>query len=141
MAEHDRACQGRPPSGDDRLAASTRRAARCWTSRKRNTTALRPGRWTAACSTCRGGRGAVAQEIGERVVTVNAVIPTATDGAGYFTESKADDPLRQLVQKASPLGSRMGAVDDVADTVEFFTGKLTRWISGQQLLVSGGALS
>lgn len=45
------------------------------------------------------------------------------------------------MQKASPLGSRMGAVDDVADTVEFFTGKLTRWISGQQLLVSGGALS
>jgi 3-oxoacyl-[acyl-carrier protein] reductase len=68
-------------------------------------------------------------------------VPTATDGAGYFTESKADDPLRRLVQNASPLGSRMGTVDDVADAVEFFTGELSRWISGQQLLVSGGALS
>ncbi|TXS50476.1 SDR family oxidoreductase [Streptomyces sp. uw30] len=86
-------------------------------------------------------RDAETQEIGEREVTVNAVIPTATDGAGYFTESNADDPLRRLVQNASPLGSRMGTVDDVADAVEFFTGELARWISGQQLLVSGGALS
>ena len=46
---------------------------------------------------------------------------------------------RALVQNASPLGSRMGTVDDVADAVEFFTGKLSRWISGAQLLVSGGA--
>jgi 3-oxoacyl-[acyl-carrier protein] reductase len=69
----------------------------------------------------------LAQEIGERGVTVNAVIPTATDGAGYFTESKADDPLRPLVQNASPIGSRMGSVDDIADAVEFFTGS---WPAG-----------
>ncbi|RCK71201.1 SDR family NAD(P)-dependent oxidoreductase [Desertihabitans brevis] len=83
----------------------------------------------------------LAQEIGERGVTVNTVIPTATDGAGYFTENDADDPLRQFVQNASPLGSRMGSVEDVADAVEFFAGDLARWISGQQLLVSGGAPS
>jgi NAD(P)-dependent dehydrogenase (short-subunit alcohol dehydrogenase family) len=41
--------------------------------------------------------------------------------------------------RCQPLGSRMGTVDDVADAVEFFTGKLSRWISGAQLLVSGGA--
>lgn len=35
----------------------------------------------------------------------------------------------------------MGSVDDVADTVEFFTGKLASGVSGQQLLVSGGSLS
>jgi 3-oxoacyl-[acyl-carrier protein] reductase len=83
----------------------------------------------------------LAQEIGARGITVNTVVPTATDGAGYFAESRADDPLRVLVQNASPLGFRMGAVDDVADAVEYFTGKLARWVSGQQLLVSGGALS
>ncbi|HEY0694672.1 MAG TPA: SDR family oxidoreductase [Kribbella sp.] len=74
-------------------------------------------------------------------MTVNAVIATATDGAGYFSNSNDDDPLRVLVQNASPLGSRVGSVDDVADAVEFFTGKLARWISGQQLLISGGAVS
>lgn len=83
--------------------------------------------------------GILAQEIGERDVTVNAVIPTATDGAGYFSPGNDDSQLRSLVQNASPLGSRMGTVDDVADAVEFFTGTLARWISGQQLLVSGGA--
>lgn len=83
--------------------------------------------------------GILAQEIGERGITVNTVIATATDGAGYFTDAKDDDPLRPLVQNASPIGSRMGTVDDVADAVEFFTSKLARWVSGQQLLVSGGA--
>ncbi|AUA07941.1 SDR family oxidoreductase [Streptomyces sp. SID8382] len=83
--------------------------------------------------------GILAQEIGERGVTVNAVIPTATDGAGYFSAGNDDSQFRSLVQNTSPLGSRMGTVDDVADAVEFFTGTLARWISGQQLLVSGGA--
>jgi 3-oxoacyl-[acyl-carrier protein] reductase len=82
--------------------------------------------------------GVLAQEIGERGVTVNAVIASATEGAGYFTVGNDDSPLRSRVQNASPLGARMGTVDDVADAVEFFTGKLARWISGQQLLVSGG---
>jgi 3-oxoacyl-[acyl-carrier protein] reductase len=35
----------------------------------------------------------------------------------------------------------MGSVNDVADVVEFFVGNLSRWVSGQQLLVSGGAPS
>jgi 3-oxoacyl-[acyl-carrier protein] reductase len=83
--------------------------------------------------------GVLAQEIGKRGITVNTVIAPATDGAGYFTERNDDDQLRALEQNASPLGSRMGTVDDVADAVEFFTGKLSRWISGAQLLVSGGA--
>jgi 3-oxoacyl-[acyl-carrier protein] reductase len=74
-------------------------------------------------------------------VTVNAVLPTATDGAGYFTAGNDDSQLRSIVQNASPIGSRMGTVDDVADAVQFFTSELARWISGQQLLVSGGAPS
>jgi NAD(P)-dependent dehydrogenase (short-subunit alcohol dehydrogenase family) len=49
----------------------------------------------------------LAQEVGERGITVNAVIPTATDGAGFFTENTADNPLRSRVQNASPLGKRM----------------------------------
>lgn len=85
--------------------------------------------------------GVLAQEIGHRGVTVNAIIPTATDGAGYFEEVDPADPLRALVEHASPLGGRMGSVDDVADAAEFFTGRLARWVSGQQLLVSGGGLS
>lgn len=84
---------------------------------------------------------ALAQEIGARAVTVNAVIPTATDGAGYFIGAGPDDPIRVLTEHWSPIGSRMGSLNDVADVVEFFVGNLSRWVSGQQLLVSGGAPS
>ena len=83
----------------------------------------------------------LAQEIGERAITVNAVIPTATDGAGYFGGGEEAEELRAVLKNASPIGGRMGSVEDVADAVEFFTGRLSRWISGQQLLVSGGAPS
>jgi 3-oxoacyl-[acyl-carrier protein] reductase len=82
--------------------------------------------------------GVLAQEVGERGVTVNTILASATDGAGYFAAAPADDPLRTMVQAASPVGSRMGSVDDVADAVEFFVGPLARWVSGAQLLVSGG---
>ncbi len=85
--------------------------------------------------------GVLAQEIGPRGVTVNTVVATATEGAGYFTSNADEHKLRPMVQNASPLGARMGTVADVADAVEFFTGRLARWTSGQQLLVSGGAPS
>src|ERR1039457_2392917 len=38
--------------------------------------------------------GVLAQEIGERGVTVNAVIASATEGAGYFTVGSDDSPFR-----------------------------------------------
>jgi len=82
--------------------------------------------------------GVLAQEIGERDVTVNTILASATDGAGYFSAGADNDELCTLVQNASPLGSRMGSVDDVSDAVEFFVGPLARWVSGAQLLVSGG---
>lgn len=81
--------------------------------------------------------GVLAQEVGERGITVNTILASATDGAGYFSTVSDDDPLRTLLQNASPLGSRMGSVEDVADAVEFFAGPLSRWISGAELLVSG----
>jgi 3-oxoacyl-[acyl-carrier protein] reductase len=34
----------------------------------------------------------------------------------------------------------MGTVDDVADAAEYLSSDLARWVSGQSLLVSGGAL-
>ncbi|MEJ0103820.1 MAG: SDR family oxidoreductase [Bacteroidota bacterium] len=39
-----------------------------------------------------------------------------------------------------PMG-RMGTVEDTANVAEFFAGDLSSFVSGQQLLVSGGALA
>lgn len=80
----------------------------------------------------------MAKELGKRGVTVNAILPTATEGAGIHTMVDADAPIRKLVPTFYPMG-RMGTTEDVANVAEFFAGELSSFVSGQQLLVSGGA--
>lgn len=81
----------------------------------------------------------LALEVGARGVTVNSIIPTAIEGAGVFTEVAEDHPMRALFKSGRPIEGRFGTVEDVADAAEYFAGPLARWISGQHLLVSGGA--
>jgi 3-oxoacyl-[acyl-carrier protein] reductase len=79
----------------------------------------------------------LAKEIGARGVTVNSILPTATDGAGVFTEGVPDD-VAQFVESIRPM-KRMGTVGDVADAAEYHAGDLAGLVSGQHLLISGGA--
>lgn len=80
----------------------------------------------------------MAKELGKKGITVNAILPTATEGAGIHTRVEADAPIRQLIPQFYPMG-RMGKPEDVANVAEFFAGELASFVSGQQLLVSGGA--
>ncbi|WP_057940251.1 SDR family oxidoreductase [Algoriphagus resistens] len=80
----------------------------------------------------------MAKELGMRGVTVNAILPTATEGAGIHTVVDADSPVRKMIPAFYPMG-RMGTPEDVANVAEFFAGELSSFVSGQQLLVSGGA--
>jgi len=83
----------------------------------------------------------LAQELADRGITVNTILPTAIDGAGMFTEPDPDHPVRQfVVAQSGRIGRRMGTVDDVADAAEYLASCLAGWVSGQSLLVSGGAL-
>jgi 3-oxoacyl-[acyl-carrier protein] reductase len=84
--------------------------------------------------------GVLAQEIGHRGVTVNTILPTAIEGAGVFTEYDPNHPVRQLFAQTRPIGKRMGTVEDVADAAEYLASNLAGWVSGQTLLISGGAL-
>jgi 3-oxoacyl-[acyl-carrier protein] reductase len=79
----------------------------------------------------------LSKEIGERGVTVNSILPTATDGAGVFTDGVPQD-VAQFIQAIRPI-KRMGTVDDVADAAEYLASDLAGFISGQHLLISGGA--
>ena len=79
----------------------------------------------------------LSKEIGARGVTVNSILPTATDGAGVFTTGVPDD-VAQFVQSIRPM-KRMGTVADVADAAEYLAGDLAGFVSGQHLLISGGA--
>ena len=79
----------------------------------------------------------LSKEIGARGVTVNSILPTATDGAGVFTDGIPQD-VAQFIQSIRPI-KRMGTVDDVADAAEYLASDLAGFVSGQRLLISGGA--
>jgi 3-oxoacyl-[acyl-carrier protein] reductase len=80
----------------------------------------------------------LAKEIGHRGITVNSILPTGIEGAGVFTVLPSNDSLRKMVIANSPRG-RMGTVDDVADAAEYLASDLSSFVSGQHLLVTGGA--
>jgi 3-oxoacyl-[acyl-carrier protein] reductase len=83
----------------------------------------------------------LAQEVGHRGITVNSIIPTAIEGAGVFTSLPEDHPMRALFTSMRPLEGRFGTPEDVADAAEYLAGPLAGWVSGQHLLISGGALA
>ena len=82
----------------------------------------------------------LAEEVGARGVTVNAILPTATEGAGLHTNVTDDAPIRKFMADFGPTG-RTGRPEDVANVAEFFASDLSSFVSGQQLLVSGGAIA
>ncbi|MGJ6964402.1 SDR family oxidoreductase [Streptosporangium sp. G11] len=78
----------------------------------------------------------LANELGVRGITVNAVAPGATRTAtnGSFFEAPG---LAELIAGTTALG-RLGGPDDVADVVAFLASDAARWITGQVVDASGG---
>nr|WSZ97103.1 SDR family oxidoreductase [Streptomyces sp. NBC_00857] len=87
------------------------------------------------------GLGCWRKELADRGVTVNTIMPTVIEGAGVFTAADPDHPIRHFVTgRPGRIGRRMGTVDDVADAAEYLASDLAGWVSGQGLVVAGGAL-
>src|SRR5882757_664389 len=80
----------------------------------------------------------LSKEIGHRGVTVNSIIPFAVDHSGIFAEADSYPRLRQQLLDSCPMG-RLAEVVDVANAAEFFASDLSSFVSGQHLLVNGGA--
>jgi 3-oxoacyl-[acyl-carrier protein] reductase len=78
----------------------------------------------------------LANELGVRGITVNAVAPgatrTATNGAFFEAPGLAD-----LIAATTAL-DRLGRPDDVADVVAFLASDAARWVTGQVIDASGG---
>ena len=76
----------------------------------------------------------LAAELGP-IVRVNAVAPglIRTEGARVGWE-----PAEPLIRDRSPLG-RVGETADVADAIDFLIEPTSSWITGQILIVDGGA--
>jgi NAD(P)-dependent dehydrogenase (short-subunit alcohol dehydrogenase family) len=78
----------------------------------------------------------LAQEVGRRGITVNAVAPgaTRTEANGAVFETPG---LSELIVAQTALG-RLGGGDDVAEVVAFLASPAARWITGQVVDASGG---
>ena len=74
-------------------------------------------------------------EYGPHGIRCNAVSPGAVETGAV---SGAMDAQREGVRRATPLG-RAGAPDDIARAVLFFASPMSAYVSGQMLLVDGGA--
>lgn len=79
----------------------------------------------------------LAQALGDRDITVNAVTP------GYIDTDRVRARLalsgeREALASLSALG-RIGAPDDVAQIIRFLASDASRWITGQIIDASGGS--
>lgn len=77
----------------------------------------------------------VAQELGGRGITLNSVQPGLT-----VTRELPDPSIADKVARWTALG-RPGAPADIADIVAFLASDEARWLTGQTLAATGGAVT
>ena len=77
----------------------------------------------------------MAQEVGDRDITVNTVTPGPTV-PGMFGNLPPES--QQQAAASSPF-NRVGTPEDIADVVAFLVSEEARWISGQEICANGGA--
>ena len=70
-------------------------------------------------------------------MTVNSILPTAIEGAGVHSDGGRQEVV-EFVRSFRPI-PRMGPVEDVANAGEYLSSDLASFVSGQHLLLSGGA--
>jgi 3-oxoacyl-[acyl-carrier protein] reductase len=78
-----------------------------------------------------------AKEMGERGVTVNAVLPGPVN-TELFRAEKTEEDIKRMAGLAA-LG-RIGESEDVARVVLFLASQESGWISGQNIAVNGGII-
>lgn len=80
----------------------------------------------------------LAMEIGYRGVTVNSIVPFAVQNTGLFANAPETGGFVELAQKRNPM-KRMAQPEDIANAAEFLASDLSSFVSGQHLVVNGGA--
>lgn len=78
-----------------------------------------------------------ARELGGRRITVNSVSPGAVD-TDLLRASNSEEALAQV--PAFTALQRLGRPEDIAGVVAFLAGPDSRWITGQNLLATGGLM-
>lgn len=80
---------------------------------------------------------AAAKELGPRGITVNVVSPGGTETD--LLHAVAPPEVQEQMAQSSPFG-RLGQPADIADVVAFVVSDDARWLTGQNLRATGGAL-
>jgi 3-oxoacyl-[acyl-carrier protein] reductase len=80
----------------------------------------------------------LAKELGVRDITVNAVAPGVID-TDMNASWLGNDGVEAMVAGMSPM-NRIGKSGDIADIVAFLASEDSRWVTGQWIDATGGAL-
>ena len=81
--------------------------------------------------------GVLARELGPRKIRVNTINPGMVETEGTHTAGFIGSDLEKALLPQVPLG-RTGQVDDIAPIAVFLASDESRWLTGEQLLASGG---
>ena len=99
-----------------------------------------PGR--AAYSAAKAGvinlTKTLAAEVGPYGIRINCIAPDYTNTPGVFRPGPESEARNLATAELSPL-KRYGEAEDHAGPVLFFASKLSAWVTGQTLIVDGGA--
>jgi 3-oxoacyl-[acyl-carrier protein] reductase len=81
--------------------------------------------------------GVLAKELGPRKIRVNAISPGMVETEGAHSAGFIGSDFAKATAAQSPLG-RIGQPDDIADIAVFLASNDARWLTGEQLVASGG---
>lgn len=81
--------------------------------------------------------GVLARELGPRNIRVNSLNPGMVETEGVHTAGFLGTEFEKGIVAQTPLG-RIGQPDDIATVAVFLASEESGWLTGEQLLVSGG---
>ncbi len=79
----------------------------------------------------------LAQELGVRGITVNAIAPGAIDTDMNASWIRSEEGRAMLLSRQAL--KQVGVPQDIADAIAFLAGPDSRWITGQRIEASGGS--
>lgn len=80
----------------------------------------------------------LSQELGPKKIRVNSLNPGMVETEGLHAGGLAESDFRTVVESRTPLG-RIAQPEDIARAAVFFSSPDAGWITGQSLIVAGGA--
>jgi 3-oxoacyl-[acyl-carrier protein] reductase len=81
--------------------------------------------------------GALAKELGPRKIRVNTINPGPVETEGTHTAGLSGSDFEKNIVAQTPLG-RVGQPGDIASIAVFLASDDSRWLTGEQLLATGG---